>query len=511
MGKWGPLLLVLGLAAYLRLANVGHNPGWYSDEGTHLDIARFMASGRIQYLAINQSTLLFAKLPLFEGLLALVGPTMDHLRWLTGTLGVLSVGLLYGATRIVTGDEWLALLVGLLLAIYRPAVLYSRFGFSYNLLTPLALLVWLALAKQSRPGHLALASAWVGLGLVSDLMMAAFIPLLLVAGWRREWRLIHFLLALLPALIPFALYSLLSMAVSPEAFWFDLAFTVSRLGGVAPAGQFHNLVGNLTILFSQDSWLVLGLVGLFWLRPGRVGWLVGLFWLVPVLVLGRTNALYNLSFYYLIPLLPFPLIGLAAMGRKGWLTLNRFPHLRLGLALLVAIPFLRSTMGLMREVQTTFVTDIEPFLLRPEHVSQVTDYVNAHTSSNDLVIASPTVAWLLDSRVADFQMMVAVSGRATPHLPANIPTNRFAFDPSLAQASYVIIDPLWFNWAIIHVPGLAEKIAEIQTWSLVFTAGELAVYQPNNGNIARISRFIPIERLTKSRWNGGCYQNLQMN
>lgn len=476
-GEWGLLLLILGLAAYLRLATVGHNPGWYSDEGTHLDIARFMASGRVQYLAITQSTLLFAKLPLFDGLLALVGPTMGHLRWLTGLLGVLSVGLFYVATRLITEDEWLALLAALLLAVYRPAVLYSRFGFSYNLLTPLALLTWLALDKQSRPGQLAWASAWVGLGLVSDLMMGAFIPLVVGAGWRRGWRPAHFLLALLPLVIPFVLYSLWAMAIAPEAFWFDLRFTLSRLGGVAPAGQFHNLLSNLTILLSQDRWLVAGLVGLLWLRPGHPPWLALFFWLGPVFVLGRTNALHSLSFYYLIPLLPFPLLGLAAIWRKGWLAFGSFPHLRLGLAALLAMPLLGSTLQLLGEVQTRFVTDIEPFLLQPEQVLAAADYVNNHTSPTDLVIASPTVAWLLDSRVADFQMMVAVSGRATPHLPADIPPNRLAFTPALGQASYVILDPLWFNWAVVHVPGLAEMVREIEQWPMVFAAGDIAVYQ----------------------------------
>ena len=32
--------LVLVLAAYLRLANVAGNPAWYTDEGTHLDVAQ---------------------------------------------------------------------------------------------------------------------------------------------------------------------------------------------------------------------------------------------------------------------------------------------------------------------------------------------------------------------------------------------------------------------------------------------------------------------------------------
>ena len=42
------LILVLGLAAYLRLTHLTHNPGWYTDEGTHLDIARNLLQGRVQ-------------------------------------------------------------------------------------------------------------------------------------------------------------------------------------------------------------------------------------------------------------------------------------------------------------------------------------------------------------------------------------------------------------------------------------------------------------------------------
>jgi hypothetical protein len=51
------LFLILALAAYLRLANHADNPGWYTDEGTHLAIAGQLLRGRIQYLAVNQSTL----------------------------------------------------------------------------------------------------------------------------------------------------------------------------------------------------------------------------------------------------------------------------------------------------------------------------------------------------------------------------------------------------------------------------------------------------------------------
>ena len=87
------------LAAYLRLANLPDNPGWYTDEGTHLDIAQNLLRGRTQYLALTQSTLLVARMPLFEmllvGVMRLSGNEgIGALRALTGGLGVLSTALL---------------------------------------------------------------------------------------------------------------------------------------------------------------------------------------------------------------------------------------------------------------------------------------------------------------------------------------------------------------------------------------------------------------------------------
>src|SRR5512139_161477 len=97
------LLLILLLAAYLRLANVAANPAWYTDEGTHLDMARHALQGQVQYLAVGESWLLFSRLPLFEVLLSGValigGVSMLTLRTLTALLGVISVAMLYVAAR----------------------------------------------------------------------------------------------------------------------------------------------------------------------------------------------------------------------------------------------------------------------------------------------------------------------------------------------------------------------------------------------------------------------------
>ena len=40
------LLLILALAAYLRLDNVTENPSWYTDEETNLDVAQHLARGQ---------------------------------------------------------------------------------------------------------------------------------------------------------------------------------------------------------------------------------------------------------------------------------------------------------------------------------------------------------------------------------------------------------------------------------------------------------------------------------
>ena len=126
MAEAAALLLILSLAAYLRLANRADNPGWYSDEGTHIDIAMNLMEGRAQSLAITQSMLLVARPPLFHlllaGLFRLWGAGIETLRAFTGGLGVASVALLYWVMRKAQGAGP-ALLSAVMLAIYPDAIL----------------------------------------------------------------------------------------------------------------------------------------------------------------------------------------------------------------------------------------------------------------------------------------------------------------------------------------------------------------------------------------------------
>jgi hypothetical protein len=499
--------LVLALAAYLRLTNVADNPGWYTDEGTHLDIAQNLLHGRVQYLAINQSTLMFAKLPLFElllaGLLGSVGQATEPvagigtlraialLRALTGTLGITSVGLLYVVVRRTQRgrDPALALLAALMLAIYPQAVVYSRFGFSYNLLAPLVLLAMLGCWEYLASGRrrwLALAALTIGLGGVSDLWMFALVAPLALVVLKRNWRDLLWNLGLV--LLPFGLYAAVMLATTPQAFLFDLNFTLFRLSKLSLPAQARTLVTNYSTLIFRDVWIALGLVGLFLLRPLCFRRLSLLMFLLPTLILGRTTALYSLGFYYMIPLLPFAGLGVAALIRYGvpyiWQTarqaLPRYRIIAVGAAsvalLVVATPFLASLESTVRQVHSQLVTPIDPFLIDPGHARVAAEFVNAHAEPDDVVVASPTLAWLIDVSVADVQMATVVAGYAAPDLPTNIPTDRFAFDPDYRRARFVIVDNLWHNWAVWNVPGAPEVLCEMQEWPLMFEAGEIKVY-----------------------------------
>lgn len=510
------LLLILRLAAHLRLTNPVATPGWYADEGTHLEIARHLAHGEIRYLAIGQSTLLFAKLPLFDVLLAClfrfttvgIGP----LRILTGLLGIVTVALTYAVVRQISNKRTLALLAALLLAIYPQAWLYSRFGFSYNLLAPLVLLIYVGLwiyLKNSKPlalrqRWLALAAGLIGIGGLSDLWMFSMVaPLVVVVAMRHPWDL-RWALPLL--LVPWALLAGWLLFTAPSAFLFDMAYTYTRLQKGAIEQQISTLAHNYTILTSQEHWMALAIAGMLLMHPNRWQRLTLICFLLPITIIGRNAALYNLNFYYMIPLLPFIAIGVAvllhqgvpfvwqaaerglvnALSRWSWWEdrperlalqsqLSRSGALLFTSALLL-LPFFVSTLDAMQQVSRTLQTPIDPFLLNPPDAQQIAKFVNTQVTATDVVIASPALAWSINANVADFQMAIAYRGIATAHLPANVPHTRFRFDPSPDLAHFVIVDNLWQNWAVYHVPETPALIAQVEQWPLVAQAGAIRVY-----------------------------------
>jgi len=508
------ILLIIGLAAYFRLVNHPHTPGWYTDEGTHLDIAQNMARGRIQYMALNQSMMVVAKLPLFEGILAgllyLFEGGMTTLRLLSGSLGLVTVGLLYLTVRQTIGKN-LALLAAFIHTIYPDAILYSRFGFSYNLLAPLLLITYwglwrycqatISLARQRV--SLLVAAIALGLGTTCDLWM--FIPMgpFILVVLNQNWRDLWWSLPILS--LPFGIYSLIMFTLSPQAFWFDIHFTLFLINHLSWVDQWRTLINNSTVLMTQNSWIVLGVIGLFLLSQKQARALLLLIVLFQIIVLGRKVALYNLSFYYLIPVLPLISIGVAVFIKHSlhygqqqltemfetllarWTQLIKYniPLQRylisggsgLLLTWLIITPLISITLTNVHRIQHGYPTEIDPFLLNPEHTQQAAEFINHHLQTETTVIASPGLAWLIQGKVADFQMSAAYTGQRTVHLPPNLPPDRFAFNPHYQQATFVVVDNLWHNWAVWNIAGVSDMLTTLNSWPIVFEAGEIIIYQ----------------------------------
>ena len=477
-GLLGGVVLV---AAYVRLVNLGHNPGWFADEGTHLEIAFHLQNGRIQYLAIQQSILLFSRLPLFAyllaGITAVFGLSMLTLRTLTALLGVVSVVVLYGWVRHETGERWVAWLAALLLAVYPQAVLYSRMGFSYNLVAPLLLLYGWGLGAYGRGDGrrwLLLAVTTLALGLLTDLLVISVVPTFLVwVGWHN-WRDLGWSVPLVG--LPFGVYLFVWGVMAPGAFWFDWQFVLFRVSAMPLAAQGQMLLRNVWVLLGGDVWLLWGGVGC--LALAKRGWVLLLLLGMPLLILGRTTPLYHLSFYYMIPFLPLFMVGLAGLVHEGVLFGRRWwgGKTAVLLWLMVAVLIFRGGRQMAVMAQAGWQTSLDPFLLDGEVAQKTADFVNARLPKGALVIGSPGMVWQLNGRRADFQMPAAFDGQATPHLPANLPPERWAFDPSYREADFVVVDNLWGNWAVPHVPGVEAMMATVTEWPLVYEEGEFRVY-----------------------------------
>jgi hypothetical protein len=311
---------------------------------------------------------------------------------------------------------------------------------------------------------------------------------------------------------PFALFVGWMLITAPEAFSFDLRYTLARLNTLTLLNQIANIGRNITVLLAQDGWMMAGIIGLCLLRPGHLRAAALALLIVPVIVLGRTVALYSLSAHYMTPLLPLVALGVATLVRYGVVYvaeaftpinlvgtrpavsahLIRFGHV--AAVILIATPLLTATAFTLENVRGRFPTAIDPFLIDPADARVVIDFLNIHADESDVVIASPPVGWALRANAADFQMSVAADGMMTPHLPGDIPAERLAFDPRFSAADYVVIDNWWHSWGALHVPTLADKLHEVEaTWTLVFESGTLRVYASGiaGASITPIAQYMP--------------------
>ncbi|MEO0562192.1 MAG: hypothetical protein AAF125_08760 [Chloroflexota bacterium] len=482
--RYSLLLIFAVVGIVLRFWKLSHYPAIYTDEATHLEIARQLSLGHIQYFAVQDSWLLFARLPLFEyilaGLFVLFDVELIVVRGLTATCGLLTGLLLYVFLANVARDWRLPLVVFCLWNIFPQAVLYHRFGFSYNLLQPLIVLILWGLYhyhdQRSRRGLL-LAVVGLTIGTLSDIIMWSFIPIILLAT-LNNWR--DGVWAVPLSLLPLSFWAVSQLAAHPQAFLFDLSYTLARTGGGTLHDQLGLLVHNYTVLLG-DTWWLIAIIGWVLLKNRTLQVVVGML-LLPLLLVGRTVPLYSLSAYYLIPFLPLVVVGVATFGVRSWDVLgHRFGRLTAsGLMIsLIGLPLgytlHQDWQGLMQEQPTP----IDRFLVDVDGAREAAQYIDDNVASGSLVVASAPVGWQIDTsiRVLEFQMAAVADGRDAVHIPGNLPATRWAYQTTLAEADYLVVDPLWRNWGAVHIPQVAAILSTLEEWERVHDSHDIEIYR----------------------------------
>jgi hypothetical protein len=464
-------------------------------------------------MAFEESILIAARFPLFplllSGLFRIFPPGMRTLRVFTASLNLISVLLLFVLVARAQKNEntILPYLAAGLYAIYPKAVLYSRIGFSYHLVTVLILLACLGLFEYLRSKNRAwiiLAAGAIGLALVTDLIGALWIiPLVLVitAVRFRGW-----LWSLSLVILPFLVYLAHGLIRAPVLFGYDLNFILRRTNSIPLVLQFPVMLINYGKLLRADYWLAPALAGLFLLKPRRFKRLILLMFLVPFFLVNRSIALTELGFYYFIPFFPWVALGMASLLYYG--TPKVVKLVRAGLAdlltwwgweeqrnmswwrnrllnvfsalflfILLVAPFLLSVFSTVQSVESGFTTPFDQVLVEGNDARVISNYVNFHAGPSDLVVTSPTLGWLIDAEVADFQMVLAYQNSPTLHFPADIPKAHFAYSADYRRAKFAVVDPVWRNWGAVNMPAVAVLLEEVQDWPLVYQQGDIYVYQ----------------------------------
>jgi hypothetical protein len=301
-------------------------------------------------------------------------------------------------------------------------------------------------------------------------------------------------------MLPSFIWGIWMFAVGQEIFIFDLLFTLSRT--LSPLSeQLARLVFFYRAGMENDIWLALGSLGLLSLPGRRARWLLGGLHFGSILLATRTVAIFGIASYFLIPIFPLVAIGLAHLLERGisylehvlsqdmLSLLNKYrlcPAWKRSLVTIINVLllfFLILSPGVSMVYEglfldyTFFTARLGNTMTDPQAARKATAYVNTRTKADDVVLTSPTIAWLIDARVADFQTALAATGQETQHFPSQIPEDHFRFDPALKNATYVIIDPLWRGWASSQMPTVAKMIERIErTCSEEAVFGDLEIY-----------------------------------
>jgi 4-amino-4-deoxy-L-arabinose transferase-like glycosyltransferase len=496
------ILAACTAAVYFRFYNLRQTPGWYSDEGNPIDLAENWNQGKWKNYGVLGAPY-SQRPPMFMYVTAAAMRVFGVDIGVTRGVGT-AASLI--CVLLVCWIAWKTLgvkegIMTLWVAGVAPwIVIFGRFGLTYNLMAPFFIFSLITIyyyCQKPTMGWLIAAGVSAALASTTDylgILCGVTVGLALLVKRPRAigWFILAFLITIVAVLLPVIL-------TNSQLFLSDTFRTFFDRGGVqsTPFSLISVLI-NYTELLRRESWILIGLCGLFLIKDGLLRNILLTSVGLTLLMVTRAYVPVGGGLHYLMHLFPIFGLGLAIFLLNAYDFLKGLLHREFSrlfahiprltspvsvflTSIVVFTPlvwmFLSSFAMITYNVDYIFTGNDDLGLVNVQHADQVRTFVSDNVNPGDLVLGSPALIWGLPTmNRADFMTALAWEG----HKPKNfieVTDDRFTHDVSLQKAKFVILDPLAEEFAVLVLPGMDAWLLEIHQWPVVFEAGDIKVYK----------------------------------
>lgn len=490
------VIITLFISAILiRGIGISIIPGWFRDEGNYYTVCETIATeGRAALGPLNITFCSpFMTHPPFyfytsAGWLKLTGVSFSSLRIFNLLLSMITLCIL--TTFMVRHTEkWSALVALVVFAFHPECVVFGRMIFPYNLYMMLGLIVFfLSIEYIRRSENLfiftaSIITAFALLSVYYAISIVIFLGAVII--YRRRWSHLWVLLIPCGAL---ALFLFLNKILHSRDFVDDF----NALRRAARAGSLGLTFLHYWEFFASNPLHIIGTIGLFFIPQRNLRWFSLLFVLLVLYpVMRKADTIIKYVNYPIIPILPFMAMGIGTLTFFLYNLLKRYriPSICIAIFLgIIVIGLSFFDIGNDWKVRSTFEfpTPLRFAMVKnPENAYKTADYVNRQTTKRDLVIASYNIWHLIKACKSNIPISLAYKGIESDFFLYRISRERFAYDPSLEKAKFIILDFLTEQMekaprGSIHYPE-REAIKNIKTrWEKVAEFGEFQVFKNPN-------------------------------
>lgn len=521
-GKWWALVLLLTLlAGFLRFWNLSESPRWYGDECVEMLLARDFASGRMAWDAWEYRTMMppysFSP-PLYLQETALFmkifdRPRQEQLLWYRGWTSLMATASLPALAWLgrIAGGPVTGLAAALIYAVHPVTVVHGRFGFRhnqsmlFNLLFLCFLLLWMRASgnrSQSRK-WLLLASLATALSFFCTYrsyvtLLALFLLIFAHVRRYRDWP--GLAAALLIALGPGAVMYLPFLIRDGMAFFSNMATDIwqniasPQAKSLFPKTGITKALSDLNRgfldLISYDLITLLGLHGLLTGLGRGKRRVVFFFFLAALLTIVNKQNTIRTFFYPVIIIAPLFSLGAAfsllSLGRGTLKLLGRIRggalssrcHYRLAPLYLAFVICLFVS---FRQAQGKLEIPLSHLSARDSGDSlRAAQWINSRVGSEELVVAPPTLSWLLNGkRTTLLQATAFATGKCPPYFFQPMPRDRYTYNPSLENAGTIVVGDIDETFTL-RMPGVRDYLNMVLAkgdFELAMVIGEFRIYR----------------------------------